>query len=452
MAALVLVSCEDDVITEAMNERDKIQYKPVELDKAEIDLYIITDGDIRNSTTGTVNDKIQQYIRERAGRKFDTELNIVYYNNNPEHADYKKSSEKDSSGNFISYDSYEKFLEGRTSGIVLVNSSALLESMISNNMLADVNGYFVDPDLIKHYEYAKLNASFNKTNPYLLDAARDYITVEQDGKTSEITKLFFVPNNRVLSAYEYLLINKNIVCGILNYDEESLRYQEKKDADGNVIAGEFLVDENGNKVLRSWSDEDLANLREEINNNSSVIEAKYGTFDINEIVKVVSSSDCVCDYAARIEFEEDGYICNILKYPEITKAELAESGFAILSGGFDPNKDMTNATEDEIKAYAEAVKSYKIYEAAAMEIIYLINADVRMRNLLLYGVEGIHFELVDGVVIPQVTEFKYKMTLKYTGDIFQAYFCEDSVRGDDVWTEEMKNNGLKQNLESTFAR
>ena len=73
-----------------------------------------------------------------------------------------------------------------------------------------------------------------------------------------------------------------------------------------------------------------------------------------------------------------------------------------------------------------------------------------MRNLLLYGVEGIHFDLVDGVVVPEETNFVYKMNLELTGDIFQAYFCNDTER--DVWTEEMKSNGLKQNLESKFAR
>ena len=69
-----------------------------------------------------------------------------------------------------------------------------------------------------------------------------------------------------------------------------------------------------------------------------------------------------------------------------------------------------------------------------------------MRNLLLYGVENIHFDIVDGVVVPEKTELVYKMALEYTGDVFKAYFCNDSTR--DVWTEEIMNNGLKQNLES----
>jgi len=430
MAAFALVSCEEDIITEAMNEKDKIDYKPVVLDTAEIDLYIITDGDIKNSTTGTVNDKIQQYLSERAGKKFNTELNIVYYN-----PATKESSEKNSAGENIKYDSYEAFIENRTKGIVLVNSLSLLTSLVSANKLADVNGYFVDADLIKQYEFAKLNASYNATNPHLLSAARDYISKLEGGKVVEEQKLYFVPNNRVMGSYEYLLINRKIVCDILNYNEDALKYE--------IIDDNIVVDEKtGEKVLRTWDSAAVDALKAEITAKASVIESIYGTFSIDEIVKTVSGED----YAARVGFENDGYICNIVEYPTLSKEELAEAGFAILNGGFDPFKDMTNATADEIKALAD----YKVYEAAAMEIIYLINSDKQMRNLLLYGVEGIHFDLVDGVVVPEETNFVYKMNLELTGDIFQAYFCNDTER--DVWTEEMKSNGLKQNLESKFAR
>ena len=423
MAAFALVSCEENVINEAMTEKDKIKYEPVVLDEAKIDLYIITDGDIKNTTTGTVNDKIQQYLTERVGKKFDTELNIVYYN-----ATTKESSEKTDSGEVKKYDSYEAFLADRKQGIVLVNSIALLDSLVSADKLADINGYFVDDALIKQYEFAKLNASYNKTNPYLLDAARDYIEV--DGE--EVSKLYFVPNNRVVNSYDYILINRNIVCRILNRDEEALRY----DVDA----------ETGNKVANVWDTAALDELKADILSKSSVIESIYGSFDINEIVKVVSGES----YEARVSYEEDGYICNILKYPVLTKSELAESGFAILNNGFDTNKDLTGLSDKEIADYNAALKEYQIYEAAAMEIIYLINSDKQMRNLLLYGVESIHYDIVGGIVVPKKTNFTYKMSLEYTGDIFLAYYCKDADR--DIWTEEMMQNGLNQNLESKFAR
>ena len=427
MAAFVLVSCEEDVITEAMSEKDKINYKPVVLDSAEINLYIITDGDIKNSTTGTVNDKIQQYISERTGKKFNTELNIVFYN--PE---TRLSSEKNADDQFVEYPTYKDFIKDRTTGIVLINSLTLLEELKSQNKLADINGYFVDDALIKQYEYAKLNASYNKTNPYLLDAARDY--------SSESAALYFVPNNRVMGSYEYLLIDKKIVCDILNEYEDELVYvydEEKKD---------FVYDEKtGEKVLITWDTAAIDALKAKIVAKSDIIQAQYGDFNIDDLVKVVSGKS----YETRKSYEALGYICNVVKYPELSISQLAEAGFGILSGGFDPNQAVP---EDEAAAaeFNKQLKAYKIYEAAAMEIIYLINSDQTMRNLLLYGVEGIHFDLVNGVVVPEKTEFTYKMSLEFTGDIFQAYFCEDSNR--DVWTEEMKNNGLKQNLESVFTR
>ena len=359
MSVFALVSCEEDIITEAQKEKDRIEqgYKPVVLEKSDVTLYIITDGDIANSTTGTVNDKIQQYLNDRTNKRFDTTLTIQY----------------------CTADEYAGKIADKESGIVLINSETMLNSLIADNKLADLNGYFVDNELIKKYGFATLNASFNKTNPLLLDVAR-----EEGGEN-----LYFVPNNRVMGSYEYILINRNVVCDFLNYKEDEIRASlTSEDAFNAFIA--------------------------EIEPKLSTI--PNASFTIDSVVKKVSGKK----YEDRVSFDQDGYICTILSYPTLTRSEVAEAGFGILSG-----------TENV---------------HAAMEIIYLINSDVNVRNLLLYGVEDIHYDVVDGIVVPEDTERVYKMSLIYTGDIFQAYFCHDSER--DVWTEEMKNNGLKQNLES----
>ena len=369
MSVFALASCEEDIISEAEKEKDRINYTPTVLEEVDLTLYIITEGDIANSTTGTVEDKIQQYLNDRTNKNFNTTLNIK----------------------FCKAADYEATIADKNDGIVLINSLAMLESMVASEKLADLNGYFTDEALIKKYGFATLNASFNKTNPHLLEVARDKVTVGEGESATVEDRLYFVPNNRVMGTYDYILINRNIVCELLNYNEDQLSAAINSEESFNSFKAELqgVIDANASKLPVTSAD---------------------------EVIKVVTGKM----YEDRFSYAEDGYICNILSYPVITKAEVAESGFGVLSG-----------TENV---------------SAAMEIIYLFNSDVKMRNLLLYGVENIHFDIVDGVVVPEKTELVYKMALEYTGDVFKAYFCNDSTR--DVWTEEIMNNGLKQNLES----
>ena len=76
-----------------------------------------------------------------------------------------------------------------------------------------------------------------------------------------------------------------------------------------------------------------------------------------------------------------------------------------------------------------------------MEILYTINADKTVRNLLQYGVENTHYTLTDDNYIVPTENNSYNMNLLYTGDMFNAYYCEK-------WTKDMAVNGDKQNSQS----
>ena len=80
-----------------------------------------------------------------------------------------------------------------------------------------------------------------------------------------------------------------------------------------------------------------------------------------------------------------------------------------------------------------------------MEIIYAINADTTVRNLLQYGVENTHYILQgDNYVLPTENN-AYFMNPLYTGDMFNMYYGEN-------WTENMAQNGEKQNKESIVLK
>ena len=82
-----------------------------------------------------------------------------------------------------------------------------------------------------------------------------------------------------------------------------------------------------------------------------------------------------------------------------------------------------------------------------MEIIYNINTNPALRNLLQYGVAGTNYELNaenDEVINKLYTGPNYySMNLVYTGNIMNAYLCEEIA-----WNEETKANAIAQNADS----
>lgn len=124
-------------------------------------------------------------------------------------------------------------------------------------------------------------------------------------------------------------------------------------------------------------------------------------------------------YELRAEIEADGNICNVVKQPIATRAEAFSSAFAIVN------------TETK-------------YNDRAMKMIYSINTDTYLRNLLQYGVMGTNYTVENGDIV-RIAEGEnvYYMNLLHTGDIFKADFCSELN-----WTKTAYDNGVLQNKDS----
>ena len=163
--------------------------------------------------------------------------------------------------------------------------------------------------------------------------------------------------------------------------------------------------------------------------------------EINEAIKAVSGT-----YADKAKYEAAGYICNVVEYPAATKEAALESAFAVVrhpadrrgEEGFDPERE---SLEDKAL--------YTEHYERCMQIIWALNTDEYLRNLLQYGVEHTNYKFDENKNNYVVRESEgnnfYNMDLKYTGDIFAAYFCEELG-----WTYEAYLSGESQNKESKF--
>ena len=126
-----------------------------------------------------------------------------------------------------------------------------------------------------------------------------------------------------------------------------------------------------------------------------------------------------CTYEDKALWEAAGYVCNVVEYPSVDRATAFASAFA-------------------------AVKHDDIPVARVMEIMYAINADSYLHNLLQYGVEMTNYTEKDGYVVSHETgDNVYLMNPLYTGNAFTLKYCERVGL-----TEESVKNGKLQNKEA----
>ena len=274
-------------------------------------------------------------------------------------------------------------------------------------------------DLTSMYATKQYGTLKKQINSALLEAS------EFSGK-----KLYSVPNNRVLGEYTYLLINKALARG----------------------GSDFSSSETDWKNIKTLADAE-----------NMLPDGSYET--------VVGS------YNTRFEYDTDVYYFNesidslpIIEYPSVTREDAFASAFAVVAGGAIPKTaaDSMNDTE---------------FVSRAMQIIYAINTDSKLRNLLQYGREMTNYYVAPGecdengvedangkyaryedsttelgyvivpagTVIPRVgTDSYYKMNLEYTGDVFIAapsYYPEENYG----WSAEDCNDGKKQNEDVVFV-
>ena len=201
-------------------------------------------------------------------------------------------------------------------------------------------------------------------------------------------KYYAIPNNHEIGEYKYLIINKKAAqaCG---YDENVVDFLTAKDTEGNPVDPYTAA---------------VAALSERMTAKG---------YDVAECIKAFNGN-----YESRFDYVDDSF-CLEVSYPTATREEAFKSAFAIINRG-------------------------EVENLRAMQIIYAINSDETLRNLLQYGVRGTNYNIVDGdVVRVKDQDNTYTMDLLYTGNKFIAAYCSEYG-----WTAAKKEYGIAQNKDS----
>ena len=399
LACFALAGCaEEDVKDHANGELDRYNdfYRPEVIVKVNYDLYIISDCD-DSLDAETSKATVQAMINQHLDDKYNTTLTIHYVTED-QYADTVD-------GVVASLGSEPATTDGSVingGSIVLVAGKDMYDSLVEKDALVDVEAY------LETNAYGLLNKQITTT---LLDSAK----VNVDGAE----KMYMIPNDHVVGEYTYTVIDRAVAEGQFNFSAQSeLHEMIIKDGVANDIAQE-LIDAVG---------------AAEIN--------------VEDVIREVSGS-----YADKAVWESKGYVCNVSKYPEVTPEETFLAGFGILTPpayAEDLDGDSETTNED-------------LLIARAMDVVYSINVDSTVRNLLQYGVQHTNYILVESetefnadgspaIYVVPMKDNAYKMNLLYTGNMFNAYYCESDVwtiNGESgSWTYEFAVSGGNQNSES----
>ncbi len=377
LLVLTLVSCSDEVIEPVPEHYPK---DDGEVQDVEIDMYII----VGEGTTSNAIDTVSRQIATKTLSNFHAELNVKYVTL----AEYEATvlaeldkvpvpepevEEVPGEDTEAPEDEEEVEEELPRGMIVLVHSSAFMDTLIGSNKLVALNDYLTTET------FGKLNVSIPSA---LIEASKD-----------QAGNLYAIPNNRVLGEYEYLVIDPEVALHVSNYNEDIL--------------------------LGYKSFEETEDLRNDL--------IKNGYEDPTQYVFLAHGTP-----TTKAEFEEDGMICNIISTPTVSRADALSSAFAIVNTG----NDYVNEK--------------------AMEIIYNLNVNVELRNLLQYGVPNTNYMIYeekdedDNVVysnfILETDIDMYRMNYFYTGNAFILGFCEEIG-----WNAAYKADGEIQNQQVTFT-
>ena len=190
-------------------------------------------------------------------------------------------------------------------------------------------------------------------------------------------KYYTVPNNRIIGEYTYVVIDKAVL-----YD---YHYTNKEILAVNTV-------------------EAVNNLKADLISKSLVPEET-----VSSLVRIETGS-----YERRYELDDTGF-CNVISTPKVTAADAFASAFAV-------------------------VNTSQKYNERAMKMIYAINNDTELRNLLQYGVQGANYDIVDGDIVSVVDDKNtYQMNLDYTGDLFKASYSSELGWVEGVYTYRLQH-------------
>ena len=336
--------------------------------------------------------------------------------------------------------------------IVLVTGKQMLEDYVSKGRLKSLNKL--------------LDGDFK--------AVRSYINTDLYNGVALDGTWYSVPNNKVLGEYTYLMINKEIA-------EDSYFNEE----DFYTIYGAYnRYAWNYANVLKLVEAADKKNEMNKDNDAYSPLIPLLSTFDFptaefwmdgkasvyatlyDANTKLGDQISLINPFTMKATEDEYPVAQSYINYLKLMTAN-KENGYTnvpegatdfavgVLKGDYSLRKqyeddymvmilDNPRLEEEDIFSSMLTVSSYTRHSERALEIIADLTMKQELRNILLYGEEGTHYETYidrdsNTTMVKRVSS-DYMMPIEHTGNMFMAYPCVTDGQDANIWNEGMLQN------------
>ena len=336
---------------------------------------------------------VPQNINTYIKEKYKVELNIKYFTE----AEYHDALIAAMNTN----------VEADRPDIVLINSASTFDELKSSLVplnTADFNFYGED--------YRKLNTIVKSV---LLEASAE------DGV------YYTVPNNHAIGSYEYVVFDKDMAI-------ENLRYRNEFDF-GNP--NKLVTNVNTDAAVSRFESEILA-FDSTLATEDYIKVIPNGTYADFEALKYIDLK------TGEVHDKEVNFV-NIKAYPNATREEAHLSAFAVVR---QLNDDGVYETNDE----KELLKNHY---SKCMRIIYALNDDAHLKNMLQYGYVGTNYthvtneknEITNEVRLISDAAVRYEMNPIHTGNCLNPdfYYCEEigwNKAAYDNWSKQIADSQL----------
>lgn len=274
-----------------------------------------------------------------------------------------------------------------------------------------------------------MDTNLNATSKVL----KDYIYPSFLEQIKHEKSTYAIPNNHLIGEYTYLLINKELAAKYY-FDLAKLN---------SFVDCADLIEEIGTKetgIVPVLSYADPVNMQYWLGNDDMALVASYvpaqATLGSRTVMRSLFDTASFTDHMVLMQkCEDNGWFA-------ADPANTKDFGVAILTGGYELQEQYADKYEVKVLTYPTlteetvyesmfAVSAYTANFDRAMEIITLINTNAEAKNILQYGVEGVHYELDEDDGTFSYLNDDYRMNNLYTGNSFLAYPTADMPA--DVW-------------------
>lgn len=289
---------------------------------------------------------------------------------------------------------------------------------------------------------------------------------------------YAIPTSKAIDEYTYLLLNKDAMVrsyrsnagGTTDFSGyTSLTCEKVKDFlefvsdKNNELTGEYYplytnVTEEEMLLtnIKYWGVDE----RGDLDDAFSVLGGYYNNsdnyLDANKYAKIENlfeNDQFISDITTLKQYRLDGYY-NVASENQKFAVGYVTGGAEIVDQYGDEYEvipvSYPRLSEDDLYSDMFGVSSYTSSVSRSMSVLTILNTDTEFRNLMLYGIEGEHYQLIDTDVENQYGETykvarrlnnNYVMDVNKTGNVFIAYTLEGgSVKSGSY--------GVTQNLDA----